>query len=760
MKSIVFTLLICLSLTAPVAAQPDPLVIRVVDASGLAIAGSTVTVRSDVAADRLSAVTDDGGEARIDLGAGTHTLTAVAPGFSRKDVSVTLPTDASVTVTLAIAGLVQEVTVRASMPELALSQEIEGTRIEERVSQDSGEFLRSQPEMFSARRGPINMDPTLRGLQETEVGMFVDGTRTFSAGPARMDSELSHVSPHAVQSVRVVKGPYALTWGAGAMSAIQLETIRPEFGQSSFDFSGRAGYNFGANGKTSDGYVTTWGSDDKIRFMASHNTRVGNDYEDGEGNEVAASYKSYDTRWDFGVLASENATIEYSGGYQEQRDIDFPGRILDATFFKTQSHTVELDWNRTDSSQIYVQFFANLKEHRMNNDEKPTAMAMPGRKPPFGLDIDLPATSDTVGARAFMAGGSGDLSWKGGFDFYDLNQNAERTVSRRSNGMTLFHDIVWPDATIRDLGGYGQLIYSRGRGQIGGTVRVDGVDASAGEVSTFFSENTTGDLDQTETNVSAAVNATFRASNRVVLSAGLGRVVRTAGTLERYSDRFPAVKFQNAAEFMGNPELAPEQSLEWNVGASIVSGRSQFGLDAFGRNMNDYITVMLDPDLPKRLPLSPDTVYRYVNGQAQFYGYEAFGSTSVGSNFDLRGSLSYVWAQDETFDEPAFGIAPLKFIVTGRVKTGDERYWGELELTTAAEQNRVAAARLEKPTDGWARLDLRAGFSLGHGIGIRAGFLNVTNAQYATHLNALNPFTRTRVAEPGRSIYVGVACGF
>ena len=257
------------------------------------------------------------------------------------------------------------------------------------------------------------------------------------------------------------------------------------------------------------------------------------------------------------------------------------------------------------------------------------------------------------------------------------------------------------------------------------------------------------------------MNGTYPLGDRVVLSAGIGRAVRTANTLERYSDRFPAVKFQNAAEFMGNPALRPETSLEWNLGTSFhaPSGGS-LGVDVFGRTIDDYITVELAPDIPKRLPLSPDTVYRYVNGEARFYGYELFGASPVGRNFDLRGSLSYVWAEDVTFDEPAFGIPPLKFIIAGRVKTADDRYWGELEITAASEQDRVAAARLERPTDGWQRLDLRAGFALTEGLGVRVGLHNLTNAQYATHLNALNPFTRMRIAEPGRNIYVGVEYGF
>jgi len=373
------------------------------DPTGAAIVGALVQLRSTNTPYRASTETGPSGGFRLDgLNAGRYILVADAAGFRKTEISVVLPFAESLPVRLDLATFVQEVTVSAMMPELVREVEIEGRRLEEQVAQDTGEFLREQPEMFSVRRGAINLDPTLRGLQESQIAMFVDGTRTFAAGPARMDSDISHLSPHAVQSIRVVKGPYALAWGAGAMSAVQLETVRPNFHTGGFDAGGRLGYNYGENGDTSDGYVTAWGSDERFRFTAAHNTRVGYDYQDGNGDSVPAGYESYDTRWDVGFLLNPEMTIEYSGGYQEQRDMDFPGRILDATFFKTGSHALELDWDRTGWGQLYVQFYANLKEHLMNNAEKPTGRPMPGRIPPFGLDIALPAESDTVGGRAFM----------------------------------------------------------------------------------------------------------------------------------------------------------------------------------------------------------------------------------------------------------------------------------------------------------------------------------------------------------------------
>ena len=89
------------------------------------------------------------------------------------------------------------------------------------------------------------------------------------------------------QSVRVVRGPFALTWGAGTLSAIRAETFRPAFADGDFRINGRAGYNHGRNGSANDGFAGLWGSNGRIRFTFRHNTRSGGDYTDAEMGELS-----------------------------------------------------------------------------------------------------------------------------------------------------------------------------------------------------------------------------------------------------------------------------------------------------------------------------------------------------------------------------------------------------------------------------------------------------------------------------------------
>ena len=171
--------------------------------------------------------------------------------------------------------------------------------------------------------------------------------------------------------------------------------------------------------------------------------------------------------------------------------------------------------------------YLSKKSHRMNNDGKPTAMDMPGRRPPFGLAVSLPTESDTLG-------GAGRVSFQPrsgwtiqtGFDFYDLAQQATRFISRRSNDLLLFRDSVWPDARIRDQGFY---LTSSKAGEDWGmaaAVRFDAVQVEAARPSDFFRANTSGPMSQKEFNTSVSLTARRNLSEGVTVSGGWGRAVR------------------------------------------------------------------------------------------------------------------------------------------------------------------------------------------------------------------------------------------
>ena len=86
-----------------------------------------------------------------------------------------------------------------------------------------------------------------------------------------------------------------------------------------------------------------------------------------------------------------NFLLTFSGGYQDQGPVDYPGRLLTADFFHSRNFSAEFETVRAAGTlrDVEISAYRNAVSHGMNNLGKPTRTAVPMgvRTPPFGLDI-------------------------------------------------------------------------------------------------------------------------------------------------------------------------------------------------------------------------------------------------------------------------------------------------------------------------------------------------------------------------------------
>jgi iron complex outermembrane recepter protein len=210
---------------------------------------------------------------------------------------------------------------------------------------------------------------------------------------------------------------------------------------------------------------------------------------------------------------------------------------------------------------------------------------------------------------------------------------------------------------------------------------------------------------------------------------------------------------------MGDPQLKPEASTQGDIWLDGRYPNVQVHFGAFARRVSDYITI--EPTaLPTRLPLSPPTVYQYINGDATFYGLEGSTSVGLGPLFTASMNGSYLYGQDTKLDDPAIGVTPLSGSLSLRYEEPQGRFYLEALGNAVAKQSRVSTKRNEGVTPGHKTADVRGGFGFANGVTLRGGVLNVFDAYYWDHLNARNPFTGMPVPEPGRVFFVNLAWAF
>jgi len=751
----------------PAVATAGTLKGRVVDGdSGIALPGAEVVILELQDQDLPGAelVTDKTGHFTIDpLAAGTWNLRIQAAGFKTSVRGVTVTANETKRVRFALEPVFTETLIVRALPGMReTSTSLQAADMKRELDPDLGETLRLLPGVSSVRRGPLGLDPVVRGLRETQLGVFVDGTRMFGAGPGRMDTALSHVDSLDFERVEILKGPHALTHGAGAMSAVLASSHEPpDYEQRDVGGELLAGF-------ASAGSRTTWramieGGAPGSAYSLSATRRDGRDYEDGNGTPIDGRYESTDLRflgrWD----AGSQDRLRLRLGWQGQDDMEYPGRLMNARLFRTRSAIFE--WEHAASSDEgldwELQAYVHSIEHEMDNDGKPTAEPDPLRMPPFAILAEVDTRSDTNGLRWIGSWQAGE-SWafEAGFDAYDLTRNAERRMSRRDNGMVMFEDLIWPDANIVDAGAFFVGTWRRSEDlawSLG--ARFDQVEADADEPGAFFLDHVDADVEQSDSNLSLTVAVDWSPAPGWTLRAGLGRVPRSANALERYSDRFPSTRFQVAAEFLGDPSLEPEVATELDVGLAWASDRVSLFADAFYRDIDDYITFTPDPNLPVRLPSSVPTVFRYVNGPgAEYYGAEAGLEVRFAEDWSAAATAAWLRGTDELYDEPALGVPPLNGTVS--LKWRRPRVWIEGRVRWADSQDDVATARYEVPTAGYAVYDLLVGATLDHGFALNFSVENLTDKFFVDHLSSSNPYSKERIAESGRSVQCTVSWRF
>ncbi len=715
------------------------------------------------------------------LAPGQYTVRARFVGFATRSRKVKVPAGETVRVQFALSprtvGL-EAVKVTASPTATEVAEQLQKARIQEANPRDGGELLRTMPGLSAVRRGPVGLDPVVRGLRATQVGVYVDGMRTFPAGPARMDSPLSHTGPSTIQSIEVAKGPYALTWGGGQLSAIRVETNSLFNVPRGEPMSGQLQTGYDSNVGSYDVTGTASGRSGAFAYRVDGAYRQGNDYQTGNGTTVPADFLNRELRAKVGYELGENQRLTAGGGYQQQDDVDYPGRLLNAQFFKTGRARLGYEYASGKGlvRSVKAKAYGYQTLHTMNNEGKVTYASEDFPGPPLRVSVTSDIT--TFGGRvATELAPSPDLRLKVGADGYRAYRDAERPFQVVMNGepkVPPFYesDQIWPGVTIADAGLFAQATRLFGSVEATGTVRADAVWAGADEeqvTDVYLDIAEPGDgsltpdaLDRQELNLSGALMLTAPLSEAWSLSVGGGTAVRTASALERFADRFPSNKAQTSAEFIGTPRLEPERSWQADLELKARYDRASFKVSGFARHLSNYITLEDAPDVEPMLPLPifAEGPFRYANGTATFYGGETSASVAVLPSLtaSLRGS--YLWGKNLETDQPALGVAPLQGDLGLRYEPRQGRFYVESTLRSVAEQDRVATVLGETSTKGYVTLDLRGGVEVGRGVTVEGGVTNLTDTDYVNHLNAKNPYSGTPIPEPGRVFFAKASYQF
>ncbi len=746
----------------------------VTDPSGGVIVGAVVQLwtGNQVIA---TTMTDDKGSYVVQfepaqLPPGQVRLSVTAEGFAAADRNIELTQGAPpvIPVRLEIATLSEQIRVEAKGQ--PFRDQLDMSEVRESPARDVGEALTEVDGVSKIRRGGIANDVAVRGFQQGNLNVLIDGARIYGACPGHMDPTVYHADFAEVESVGVSKGPFDVTSAGSLGAAIRVVTKTPPLGLRISPSIG-----LGSFGYYNPSISASFGND-VFRILAGYSYRVSDPYKDGSGkpfldyanyNMAARDAHAFDinTGWvEMEFTPTQNQTLSLAYTREQGGPMLVPYLTMDGGYDNADRASLKYEINNLAGAvrAIRAQSYFTQVIHFMSDHYRTSAAMAMGD--PWMMAGD--ARSRAIGGH-LEADAGGDVTL--GFEGYYRNWNMMGYVDKGTPQVWV--EPTLPNVSTNALGAFADYHHAfTDRLKLTGGVRFDHDSMASGDrnLNNYLLNQEAGFQDYLNqiylyqnTQSTAAkddygsgnLRLSFALPHSVELFAGLGTAGRVPDAEERYIN-----KSHMTRGFLGNPSLPIVRNTETDLGAAFRHGSSYIKPTLFYSNVDNYILVNNQPLQNSGTDWWGPSVRSYTNVDARIYGGEVSYAFSLPAGFSLIGDGSYARGANQR--KPQAGVLDTNlpemppWRASAALRYAHKFGFAELGGTGVARQGLVDKDLKETPTAGYGLMDVKLGVSYGK---LFASFVvdNLFNRYYYEYLSYFrDPFASgVKIPEPGRNFF-------
>ena len=597
--------------------------------------------------------------------------------------------------------------------------------------------LSSDASVSLSRMGGRGLDPVIRGQNEERVEVLLDGMRVEGACPSRMDPPTSRLSTALAPVLEVRTSNRTLRWGPIAGGQVVATTAAPEFA----DDNRTTGHLTlgGANngeGKLVNGSVAAGSKDAFIRLAGGYDEA--DDYEDGDGNEVRSSYENTEGRVDGAWTADNGFYIKGMVSRQEERDVSFPGRGMDAPKTDTDLYRMELGAPVANGGWNLMAWQADV-DHVMDNfslreQTAPMKMLTASETSTQGVRLVL---DQTINYTKDIAIG------------VDVESN-DWDAALNNVDKDVVASYMWPGVERDRVGVFVEAFHQiRMNTRLGAGIRYDRVEMQATKADqTYMLKKPDGTMvsmsaakayeqvygttstDANDDNVSGFVSGEWRYAPNRSLDVVASHSVRSPGVTERYVNKMLG--------WVGNPGLDTEKHNKLEISLSGREGNWNWRPAVWVDQVDDYVLRSQD---------------RYYNIDARLLGVEGQLGWSNGT-WSTNSKLASVRGENRDADKALPRIPPIQFIQT--LGWHHQGHTLEAEWQLARRQDRVdLESGLDPSTSpGYGVLNLSGTHPLMANLSLTWAVDNVFDKTWASHVSKADALGEEffKVNEPGRTV--------
>jgi iron complex outermembrane recepter protein len=752
--------------------------------SGIPLVGAEILVSPS----QTGTTSNDQGSYEIKgLAAGRHFVTVSHLGYDLGESNVVLSEGESRQVDIYLTPapnmlrmvIVKERYIREMpyMQHTLLKQDIELMAV-----RDIGDQLRLMPNVGGIKKGAVNIDPVVRGFKYSQITTLLDGAIHIEGGcPNRMDPASSHIALDDMEEMQVLKGPFALRYGAVFGGVVNLVPVRP-MPQEFAGVKAKAIRGWESNWNGHREYASVAGGSKKIYFLLSGYQQQYGNYTGGNDMQYRSAYHKYGYKAALGIRPLPNHEILFSFSNSLSRGILFQALPMD---------------DRTDDSRV---FYVDYKTGQLNDLINSVDLklyytdvdhVMDNKARPFSDTVVAiaPVASEVLGAR-FETG----LNLFGGHMYIGAeHRNISKTGSREKHmimqnpmmgKVPLKVEMLWNDAEINHTGVFAEFKRRIDQVDLIAAVRFDINQANSdtirlmgGTPANPVALINNPDTESSHSGLSFSAGATYHFNERFSSSIAAGRGTRFPDMLERFIVSLP-VGFDRF-EYMGNPQLKPEINNE--VDLNLRYNHPSYG----GMDFTLFYSFVQDYIMGERIPVSEQRpLTNTVFGVKKFENFET--ATFTGFEFAYNSPEKYPWSvsaiasytrgviqktvkpildptqpplqavidEEVLSNDPAPEIPPFEGSIMLRYKLLNNKIIPSFTGRFVAGQNHVSGAYLEEETPGFMILSASLIYVHSNYLSFAAGVNNILNTAYYEHLNRRVIGSPLNFYEPGRVFYL------
>lgn len=612
---------------------------------------------------------------------------------------------------------------------------------------ESGQILRQINGVDATRMGGHGLDVQIRGQQNTQINVILDGAEIAGGCPNRMDPPTAYAEINSYDEITVIKGVQTLEHGAGGTGgSVIYERSSPTFEEGK-PFNGEISAATGSNGLTQDLNAKVEAGSDKLYVVMQGVKKSADNYEDGNSDEVNSSYETQQGHIDLGWRPSDNH--EFKVGYEKIRTEDalYEGAGMDAPLSEGEIKRLSYAGkNLAKNLQgLEIEVYESTVEHVMNNFEL--------REPanPMML-METPTETETTGGKIKLASQFGHTQLDYGVILQSETKDATLYNRKPNPEKAMFN--MWPDVLTEQNSVFAEStsLFRNNQKVILG-LRVDQVYADARNAETVMDSGKSavnlytatysdysGDTSVDETNWNGLIRYERGYDNGFNSYVGLSRTTRTADATERFISK---------SGWVGNPDLDPEKHTQLDAGISQQTQSYDWGVSAFYDQVEDYI-----------LTTKVNGSKGYLNKDATIYGLELEATYYVSNAFKTGFNAALTQGENTDDNDNLTNMTPLSGKLFAEYYTNDLYAGGRFNFAT--EQNEVYEVMNELETPAWSTVDLYAGYHINKDVTLSAGVDNLFDHAYYNHINRVdsNSGSLYNVMEPGRNVWAKVSAKF